>query len=41
MQAGGLAHSTDRLRYLEEDEEELLPQPSPMLEAFFAIMCCG
>jgi hypothetical protein len=41
MQAGGLAHSTDRLLDLEQDEEELLPQPSPMLVAFFAIMCCG
>jgi hypothetical protein len=40
MQAGGLAHSTDRLRYLEEDEEELLPHAAPMLGAFFATLCC-
>jgi len=40
-EAGWQAHSTDRLRDLEEDEEELLPEPSTILLAFFTISGCG
>ena len=40
MEACWQALSTEKLQELEEDEEELLPHPSPSLVAFLAILCC-